>query len=210
MNKKVYYAIGGGVGIVIFVLLYSATNSNIASSEISELNFTYESANSNLMKNLELQSIQMSNPIKLSDPDSIEKFCSFFTYEAIQRIVEYCTSIELLDSDGNFLGNIHMVGSPTAPKFVMILIQVNPFMHQLDSVKTVFETVIETLVCNCWEDIKPSGIESISQWIDEHREFHSSALRTHSKSNAHLEGKDLQIELTTNTEGYLWKLFITN
>ena len=29
-----------------------------------------------------------------------------------------------------------------------------------------------------------------------------------SKSTVSLEGKMLQIEITTNTEGYLWKLFV--
>jgi hypothetical protein len=81
-------------------------------------------------------------------------------------------------------------------------------MNNLPEIKSVFGSVIENLVCSCWEKFKPSGIENIDEWIDRHREFHLDAIRTHSKSNLNLEGKQLQIEITTNTEGYLWKLFV--
>lgn len=209
MSKKIYFPIGIGIVIISIVLIISLdTNEKTTFEPTLALDFTYEDGNSNIKKTLEGTGISMSSPIKLSTPDDVEKFCSFFTDEDIQKLVEYCTSTELLDKDGNFLGNIHMVGTRDLPKLVLVVIQTDPFMNNLPEIKSVFGSVIENLVCSCWEELNPSGIENIDEWIDRHREFHLDAIRTHSKSNLNLEGKQLQIEITTNTEGYLWKLFV--
>ena len=209
MSKKIYFPVGIGIVIISIVLIISLDTDEKTNFEPTlALDFTYEDGNSNIKKTLEGTGISMSSPIKLSTPGNVEKFCSFFTDEDIQKLVEYCTSTELLDADGNFLGNIHMVGTRDLPKLVLVVIQTDPFMNNLPEIKSVFGSVIENLVCSCWEELKPSGIENIDEWIDRHREFHLDAIRTHSKSNLNLEGKQLQIEITTNTEGYLWKLFV--
>ena len=211
MSKKLYYPIGIGAGIAIISIVL------IASMDFGEktnfeptlaLDFTYEDGNSNLKKTLGETGISMSSPIKLSKPSDIAKFCSFFTDESLQKLVKYCTSTELRDVDENYLGNIHMLGNPELPNLVLVVTQTGPFMNNLPEIKSVFNSVIENLVCSCWEEIQPSGIANVDEWIDRHREFHLDAVRTTSKSNLNLEGKQLQIEITTNTEGYLWKLFV--
>ena len=210
MDKKIFLYAGAGIIILVFMLVFSFNQDvDFMSEQSPELDFKYMNANSKLKEILDAYSISMSVPVELKDSNSIEKYCSFFEDPNIQKLVDYCTSTELLDSDGNFLGNIHMVGSPKLPKIVLVLVQADPFMKELDEIKSIFSVVIENLVCNCWEVIKPSGINTIDEWIERHREFHSSAVRTHSKSTLELEGKQLQIELTTNTEGYLWKLLIS-
>ena len=209
MSKKIYIPVGVGIVIISIVLILSLGSNEKTNLEPTlALDFTYEDANSNIKKTLDGTGISMSSPIKLIKPGDVEKFCSFFTDEDIQKLVKYCTSTELLDSDGNFLGNVHMVGTPDFPKLVLVVIQTDPFMNNLSEIKTVFSSVIENLVCTCWEELKPSGIENTDEWIDRHREFHLDAIRTTSKSNLTLEEKQLQIEITTNTEGYLWKLFV--
>ena len=61
---------------------------------------------------------------------------------------------------------------------------------------------------DCWELEKPDGFDSVDSWVDGLREFHTNDVKPHSKSKIiNLENHKLQIELTTNTEGYLWKLF---
>ncbi len=103
-----------------------------------------------------------------------------------------------------------MIGSPSFPRLVIVLVQVDPLMSQLDSVKTVFSTATETLVCNCWEEKKPGGFETVSSLIDGLYQFHTGDVKPHSQSNQiSIEGKSMQIELTTNTQGYLWELLIT-
>jgi len=174
-----------------------------------ELNFTYQESNAKLKEILASHGISMSSAVKLSTTKDIEKFCSFFADKDKQKQVQYCTSTELRDSDGKFLGNIHMVGSQNMPKIVLVVIQTDPFMQNLDELKTVYGVVIENLVCNCWEDVKPSKIETVGDWVDKQRDFHTSDVKPTSESNLSIRGMHLQMELTTNTEGYLWKLLIS-
>ncbi len=102
-----------------------------------------------------------------------------------------------------------MVGSRQMPKIILALIQTDPFMQNLDDVKTVYNVVIEDLVCDCWNEVQPGDIQTVAGWVDKQRNFHTSDTKPTSKSNLSLSGMQLQMELTTNTEGYLWKLLIS-
>ncbi len=172
------------------------------------LDFTYEIANSELKENLNLYGISMSSMIEIRDPN-IETYCSFFSDPAKQKLVEYCTSTEISDLESIFLGNIHMIGSTEKPRLVMVILQADPKMSQIENIKTIFETVTETLVCDCWEDEKPGGYDTIKDWIEALRDFHTIGDESTSKSSPiRLDEKRIQIELTTNVDGYLWKLFV--
>lgn len=209
MHKKFPLAIGIGGGAMLVVLMVTLVYPETSFNPSLELDFNYQEANSKLQESLDQKGIRMSSPIILNNEQAISQFCSFFVDEDVQNIVEYCTSTELLDNEGNFLGNIHIVGSEKFPKIVLVLVQSDPFMTELPQTKLVFQTVVEDLVCNCWENIQPSEISSIAQWIDKLGEFHTSDTKPSSKSNVSLEGKQLQMEITTNAEGYLWKLLIS-
>ena len=212
MQKKIFLYIG--VSIIVGIItslsfLLSDNNENLNSQSLSELEFTYDEANSKLKQNLASDGILMSSPIELSNPNQLEEFCSFFDDANLQKYVEYCTSTELRNSEGVFLGNIHMIGSKIMPKMVLVLIQTDPFMNELDEIKNTSQIVVEDLVCNCWEDVKPGDIPTVSHWIDKQRDFHTSDVKPNSKSILNLSVKNLQMELTTNTQGYLWKLIIS-
>jgi len=218
---KKYYLFGGigGATVISIAVAYilMATNPTVPQTDdtlldnMSEaLNFTYADANTKLKEALATEDISMSSPVRLKEKTDIDKYCTFFKDKEKQSLVEYCTSTELRDSDVEFLGNIHMIGSPSFPRLVIVLVQVDPLMSQLDSVKTVFSTATETLVCNCWEEKKPGGFETVSSLIDGLYQFHTGDVKPHSQSNQiSIEGKSMQIELTTNTQGYLWELLIT-
>ena len=213
MHKKKFLYIGISVAVLALAvsLSFSLFNNDaeLITESLPELKFTYIESNAKLKESLALHGISMSSPVKLSTIKDIEKFCSFFADKNKQDQVDYCTSTELRDSDGEFLGNIHMVGSRNMPKIVLVLIQTDPFMQDLDEIKSVYDVVIENLVCNCWEDVKPSEIETVSDWVDRQKDFHTSDVKPTSKSNLSIMGMSLQMELTTNTEGYLWKLLIS-
>ncbi|MEX0640813.1 MAG: hypothetical protein WD018_08340 [Nitrosopumilaceae archaeon] len=213
MHKKKFLYIGIPVAVLALAvsLSFSLFNNDaeLIPETLPELNFTYVDSNAKLKESLALHGISMSSLVKLSTIKDIEKFCSFFADKNKQDQVDYCTSTELRDSDGEFLGNIHMVGSRNMPKIVLVLIQTDPFMQDLDEIKSVYDVVIENLVCNCWEDVKPSEIETVSDWVDRYKDFHTSDVKPTSKSNLSIMGISLQMELTTNTEGYLWKLLIS-
>src|SRR3989338_2636130 len=218
---KKYYLFGGigGATVISIAVAYilMATNPTVPQTDdtlldnMSEvLNFTYSDANTKLKEALAAESISMSSPVRLKEKTDIDKYCTFLKDKEKQSLVEYCTSTELRDSDGAFLGNIHMIGSPSFPRLVIVLVQVDPLMSQLDSVKTVFSTATETLVCNCWEEKKPGGFETVASLIDGLYQFHTGDVKPHSQSNQiSIERKSMQIELTTNTQGYLWELLIT-
>ncbi len=176
---------------------------------LPELEFTYDDSNSKLKQKLEFFDISMSSPIKLINRNYLEEYCTFFENDDLQNQVDYCTSTELRDSEGKYLGNIHMVGSRQMPKIILALIQTDPFMQNLDDVKTVYNVVIEDLVCDCWNEVLPGDIGTVAEWVDKQRDFHTSNTKPTSKSNLSLSGMQLQMELTTNSEGYLWKLLIS-
>ena len=213
MQKKILIYIGIAIGVVSIVasvgLTLTDNDKGLTVASFPELTFTYDESNSKLKQNLEVQDISMSAPLKLSRISDLNEFCTFFENKELQNQVEYCTSTELRDSEGNYLGNIHMVGNRQMPKIVLALIQSDPFMENLEQVKTIYTTVIEDLVCDCWNDVQPSNIETVSDWVVKQRDFHTSDTKPTSKSALNLSGLQLQMELTTNPQGYLWKLIIS-
>ncbi|MEK0381642.1 MAG: hypothetical protein QQN48_01215 [Nitrosopumilus sp.] len=213
MKKKIFLYIGisiVSISIVVSVsLILNDEDKKFNTLSLPELEFTYDDSNSKLKEKLEFFDISMSKPIKLINRNYLEEFCTFFENEDLQNQVDYCTSTELRDSEGKYLGNIHMVGSRQMPKIILALIQTGPFMQNLDDVKTVYNVVIEDLVCDCWNEVQPGDIETVAGWVDKQRDFHTSDTKPTSKSNLSLSGMRLQMELTTNTEGYLWKLLIS-
>ena len=177
---------------------------------IAIMNFSYVDSNSIMKLSLASKGISMSNPLKISG-DSIAKYCTFYADMDKQNSIKYCTSTELKDSKGKFLGNIHMIGSMDSPDAVLGVIQTDPYMSNLDDMKSIYKVMVESTVCNCWQDKKPGNLESISAWIDAVKSHHLEG--KHITSNSQIGGlaqKQLLLEVTTNTEGYLWKFIITN
>ena len=214
MNKKTLVPVGVGIGVILIAIALMVPGNDEVQpiqepeNQPSTLSVSYVDTNKNLQSTLDLQQIRMSSPLKLNG-FSIEQYCTFFSDESLQDSIEYCTSTELLDSKGQYLGNIHMVGAPSEPWYVIGVIQTNPTVSQLNEIKTVYRTMIESTVCECWEDEAPGGFESVSAWIDAANSHHLKAERITSKSEiSGIAQKTLLLEITTNTEGYLWKFII--
>ena len=212
MKYKKHISLGIGVAVaitvIVFVISYNGKSETSTIDSLS-LDFTYDEANSVLKQSLQSQGITMSSPLKFLKQQDIEKWCKFFSDQEKQKLVEYCTSTEIKDPSGNFLGNIHMVGSPNAPKLVLVVLQSNPVLDNMNQIKTVFGTVTKELVCDCWQDIKPDGYETVENWIDALRDFHISGSKPHSESKSILlASKHMQIQLTTTKEGYVWEMLI--
>lgn len=213
MNKATPIVIGTVIVILIGVAIATSNFLPLQEPQIEqkEQSLSYLTINKLIKEKLESQQIHMSSPIKLSRQDDLQKYCSFFTDPAKQELVEYCTSTELKDVHDDFLGNIHMVGSPNEPKITLVLVQVNQTMGQIDSVKTIFDTTVQSVVCDCWAQQKPGGLDNIGQWVDGLQQFHQSGSKPHSKSNdLILDGKTMQMELSQNEGGFLWQFFIYN
>lgn len=205
VNKKILYiAIGIAAASIISVLaVVNNDEGNVQKFSV------YDDTNKLLKQKLLEHNISMSSPIKLQEQEDVAKYCSFFTNEEKQKLVQYCTSTELKDKDGKFLGNIHMVGSPDEPKIILVLIQADPFMSQISSVKAIIDTTIQNVVCDCWPEVQPDNFQNVEEWVDGLRQFHLADTKPHSKSKElTLRDKVLQLELATNKDGYLWQFFI--
>ena len=206
MKKKIL--ILPSIAILVAILTVFLITSLNSVTEPEKLSVSYVQTNKDLKNLLSQYDISMSSPLKLSG-EAIDQYCTFFANDSLQNSIEYCTSTELLDSDGQYLGNIHIVGSSEKPQFVIGVIQVSPLLNHLDETKTVFQILVESLVCDCWEEEKPGGFESVSSWIDAANVHHLEAKKTTSKSEiSGLAQKGILLEVTTNTEGYLWKFIV--
>lgn len=223
MKTKILLPIVSGVVLVVLLATAFVMNSShplnekqtLSTPTVSEkisypITFSYNATNSNIKSILASKGISMSNPLKFSG-NATAQYCTFYQDDLKQNSVEYCTSTELKDSNGKFLGNIHMTGNENSPNAILGVIQTDPFLSQLDSVKTVYQTMVESVVCDCWESEKPGKLDSVSAWIDAAKSHHLEG--KHTTSNSQIDGlaqKHLFLEITTNTKGYLWKFVITN
>lgn len=182
------------------------------------LDFDY-SINSDIAARLSEDGIAMSSPIEILEPSAIERYCTFFADAQRQAQVEHCTSTEILDARGAFLGNIHMIGTAQLPKLVIVVLEVSSGGGgdgdgvTRDAVVQIFDAVIDTAVCRCWEQQAPGGFSDVSAWADGLGAFHRDAppgITTKSSVIA-LDGKKIQAELTGSSGGggkEIWKLFV--
>jgi len=218
-QKKLLYAGVGGAaviaGIIIVLVQFSGisnqSTNNTEQSQISplDLDFSYEEANSNIRTSLHSQEINMSNPLRFASQTDINQYCHFFSDDKKQALVKYCTSAELRDKHGNFLGDINMVGSTRAPGLVIAAVQSDPMLNNLNDVKTVFGTVINETTCDCWDKEKPQGYATLSDMINAFRDFHIAGKKLNSSTHSTPLGSEhFEMELTTNGNGYLWKLLV--
>ncbi|RDJ37989.1 MAG: hypothetical protein DWQ13_04995 [Crenarchaeota archaeon] len=193
------------IGLVI-IIAYSFPSED-ETIMVDPLTIQYSAINFELQKSLTENQLHMSKPIKISTPESIVKYCNFFADSNIDAI-EHCTSTEIKDSDGSFLGNIHMIGTNQQVSSIIIIAQADPSMNNLDSIITLFDNSIKVTVCDCWEEISPGDFASVSDWVSATANMKSESKVIKSNINS-LENKDLYLELSENEDGYLWTLIIS-
>lgn len=199
---------GIAAGVIAIVVVFTVVLQEPPQDTMHFLDFSYDS-NFHLKQLLQSEGILMSNPLELSG-DAVLEHCRFFDDDSVQHQITYCTSTELRDSDGKFLGNIHMVGSPQSAYLALAVIQSDPFVTQEPEIESIAKTMINSLVCECWNQISPGGFDNISQWIAAAKTHHLEAKKITSKSEiSGLAQKQILLEITTNNQGYLWKLLVS-
>ena len=211
MNLRILFPILiGVVGIIVLsaISFPFESQSKPLLEPVYETDFTYSDVDK-IKEILATQNIVMSSPTEITDY-TVGQYCTFFDDENIQRFMKYCTTTALLDSDGKPLGNINMGGSSDASTMALAIIEASPFLDSKeDEVDFVFQTMIETLVCDCWEEQQPGGFDSVSQWLNaaERRYVESSQTTLKSKITG-LDQKQLILEITATEESYLWTLVV--
>jgi len=208
MNKLILITILFGIAVAISVSLLSISenSSQPQSKSIYEVGFTFNDVDK-IKKSLSTQKIFMSSPIEITDY-TISQYCPYFT--DIQNSIEHCATTAITDINGNSLGNINMGGTIDGPIMALAIIDSSPFLDsKQDVVNHVFQTMIETLVCDCWEDRKPGGFESVRIWLDTAAEkYTESTQRTLTSKIEGLENMKLILEITSTNENYLWTLIV--
>ncbi len=213
-KKYAYIGIGAAAGVAAIVIILTQLNTGPTVTlqrgiDAYTLDFPYETANSDLRSILITQHLNMSKPVKFSTPDYLNQYCNFLSNQTKQAMIKYCTSTEIKDEHGAFLGNLNMVGSNLAPVLVIATAQSDPTFSNYPDVKTLFNDVINETVCQCWAKEKPGGYATLSDMMDALRDFHLKGKEPNSTTHGvPLAGKHIEIELTTNTQGYLWKLLV--
>ena len=206
MNMKIPLLILLGIGVVFAAVFFSGNT--LDDQSIPDVNFIYSNIDS-MQKILIANGIVMSSPTVISD-DTVGQYCTYFDNDGIQKFVQYCITTALVDSDGKPLGNLNMGGNPISPSMALAIIEVSPDLgSKRDKIDFVFQTMIENLVCDCWDEQKPGGFESVSSWLDaaESKYLESSQNTLKSKMNG-LAQKQLILEITSVGESYLWTLIV--
>lgn len=208
MNKLLVILIVLGIAAVLSLsLMFISEESN--SKTIND-GFTFYDIEK-IKTKLAAHNIVVSVPAAITDHTK-DQYCTFFDANNVQKFVEYCTTTAIVNSDGKFLGNINMGGTiDGGPIMAVALVEVSPLLDSSeDEVDLIFETMIETLVCDCWQEKQPGNFESVKQWIDAAKgHFSESDQTTPLKSKiSGLTQKEIILEVSATEKSYLWTLII--
>ena len=211
MNKMILISILIGfvmIGSVSFILISKNSSESQILEPVYENDFTFYDVEK-LQKSLAKENIFMSTPAAITD-HTIDQYCTYFDSKNNQKTVEYCTTAALLNSDEKTFGNINMGGTPDETMMALAIIDASPFLNSKnDEVHIVFQTMIETLVCDCWDARQPGGFESIKSWLDTAEEKYTESSQTTLKSEiTGLDNKRLILEITSTEKSYLWTLIV--
>ena len=207
MNVKILVPILIGIAVAAY-LSFSYAPSESVQPPSYEIDFVYSDVDK-IQKTLTAYNILMSSPTEIKDY-TVGQYCTFFDENDDQKFVKYCITTALVSSDGMPFGNLNMGGSSDAPTIALALVE-SPLL--LDSrhgdIDLIFQTMIETLVCDCWNEQQPGGFESVQSWLDtaEKRYLESGKNTLTSKIND-LDEKQLILEITAIEKSYLWTLIV--
>ena len=191
--------------IVIFLI---PENSSMPSSDnLYQSGFTFYDVEK-IKESLSEKNIFMSIPTPITD-HTIENYCAI--RDDILSAINYCTTTAIQGPDGKSLGNISMGGTPDNPIMALALVESSPFLDsKFNEVETVFKIMIETLVCDCWDEKQPGGFESVNAWLEAAKiKFAESSQTIPLKSTiTGLGDETLILEIKSTSDSYSWTLII--
>ena len=207
MNKKIFLPIIIIIISTIAIFLIPENSSMPSSENLYQFGFTFYDVEK-IKSSLSEANIFMSTPTPITD-HTIENYCAI--RDNILSSINYCTTTAIQGPDGRSLGNISMGGTPDNPIMAIALVESSPFLDsKSDEIKIVFETMVETLVCDCWNEKQPGGFESVNAWINAAKiKYAESSQTVPLKSTiTGLGNETLILEITSKNESYLWTLIV--
>jgi hypothetical protein len=198
------------IGIVIAIsssaLLLNVPSSEPESRLIYDTGFTYYDIEK-IQNNLEEHDIFVSSPTAITD-HTINQYCTYFE-KGLPRTVEYCTTTAVLDYEGTTLGNINIGGDTDSPILAIANLETTSLESNKQEVFAIFETMIETLVCDCWDEETSKDYESISAWLEAVQTFYNDSEKRDIKSKIdNLAEHEILLEITTKDNSVLQTLII--
>ena len=191
--------------IVIFLI---PENSSMPSSDnLYQYGFTFYDVEK-IKESLSEKNIFMSIPTPITD-HTIENYCAI--RDDILSTINYCTTTAIQGPDGKSLGNISMGGTPDNPIMALALVESSPFLDsKFNEVEIVFKIMIETLVCDCWDEKQPGGFESVNAWLEAAKiKFAESSQTIPLKSTiTGLGDETLILEIKSTSDSYSWTLIV--
>ena len=208
MNKKIILPVLIIIVSAIVFFLIPENSSMPSSENLYQYGFTFYDVE-HIKESLSEQNIFMSTPSPITD-HTIENYCAI-SNQIILSTITYCTTTAIQGQNGKSLGNISMGGSPDNPIMAIAAIDSSPsFDSKSNEVEIVFETMVETLVCECWNEKQPGGFESVNDWLDAAKiKYAESSQDIPLKSTiTGLGDETLILEVTLKNDSYLWTLII--
>ena len=208
MNKLILFPILIAIVAVVLTsfILISDDTSETQSEPILNAGFTYYDIET-IQKTLAQKNVTVSAPTAITD-HTVKEYCTFFD-KGLPRTVDYCTTTAVMDSEGNTLGNINMGGDTNSPIMAVANLETLTLESNREDVFAVFETMIETLVCDCWEEEQSKDFESISAWVDTVQTFYYDSDKRNIKSKVdNLGDTEIFLEITTKENSILQTLII--
>ncbi|RNJ78962.1 MAG: hypothetical protein D9C04_06300 [Nitrosopumilus sp. B06] len=156
---------------------------------------------------LAFRDLRLSAITEIAD-HTVGQYCTYFDADGRQRPVSYCITTALVDSEDT-VGNINMGGNKGG-KAAMAVALVESSSIDSTRAEYVFEVMIDALVCECWQDVRPGGFASVQEWMAEAQEqFSGSTQSVPLKSRiSGLDQKDLVLEISQTDGLYLWVLVV--
>ncbi len=210
MNKKLFLIpiiLGIAAVISLSLIIVSEESSESQSQSIYDGGFTYYDIET-IQTTLAEQNITVSTPVAVTD-HTVSQYCTFFENQ-LPKTVDYCTTTNVLDSEGKTLGNINMGGDTNSPILAIANLETTNLESNQDDVLSVIEVMIETLVCDCWEEEKSDDdLESISAWVDAVYNFYNDSGQRNVKSRVDDLGTSvITLEVTSKENSILQTLII--
>ena len=207
MNKMFLLLIGIAIIVSGSVILLYSTPSEIEPTPVYDTGFTYYDIEK-IQKTLAAKNIFVSAPTAITD-HTINQYCTFFE-KGLPRTVEYCTTTAITDIHGNALGNINIGGDINSPVLAIANIETSTLESNQDEVLAIIEAMIETLVCDCWEEEKSDDdVESISAWVElVHKFYYDSGEREIKSLVDDLGTSEITLEITPKDKSILQTLVI--
>ena len=210
MNKNLFLipiVLGIAAVVSLSLTFVSEEPSESQSPSIYDQGFTYYDIET-IQTTLSEQNITVSIPFAITD-HTISQYCMIFENKLPKKI-DYCTTTNVIDSEGNPLGNINMGGNTNSPILAIANLETTTLESNQDDVLTVIEVMIETLVCDCWEEEKSGDdLESISAWLDAVHSFYNDSGQRSVKSQVDDLGTSvITLEVTSTENSILHTLII--